>query len=71
MCPDAAKRRRVEMMRNEAGSATPSLTSAEEDKDSRLRVEVLPGGACIEPLAASDGSFISGTFTASLIRSRR
>ncbi|XP_040012217.1 GT1 domain-containing protein [Xiphias gladius] len=58
-----AKRRRVEVMRNEGGSATPSLTSAEEDvlqhKDHRLRVEVLPGGACIEPLTGSDGSFIS------------
>ncbi|XP_068559832.1 uncharacterized protein [Cebidichthys violaceus] len=58
-----AKRRQVEVMRNEGGSATPSLTSAEEDvlqhKDNRLRVEVLPGGACIEPLTGSDSSFIS------------
>ncbi|XP_023249685.1 uncharacterized protein LOC111644936 [Seriola lalandi dorsalis] len=58
-----AKRRRVELMRNDGGSATPSLTSAEEDvlqhKDNRLRVEVLPGGACIEPLPGSDSSFIS------------
>ncbi|XP_026177790.1 uncharacterized protein LOC113139052 isoform X2 [Mastacembelus armatus] len=58
-----ARRRRAEVMRNEEGSATPSLTSAEEDvlqhKDSRLRVEVLPGGACIEPLTGSDSSFIS------------
>nr|XP_046242602.1 GT1 domain-containing protein isoform X2 [Scatophagus argus] len=58
-----AKRRRAEVMRNEGGSATPSLTSAEEDvlqhKDNRLRVEVLPGGACIEPLTGPDSSFIS------------
>ncbi|XP_059193371.1 uncharacterized protein LOC131974890 [Centropristis striata] len=57
-----AKRRQAEVMRTEGGSATPSLTSAEEDvlqhKD-RLRVEVLPGGACIEPLTGSDSSFIS------------
>lgn len=52
------------MLRNEGGSATPSLTSAEDDvlqhRDSRLRVEVLPGSACIEPLTGSDSSFISG-----------
>ncbi|XP_070820625.1 uncharacterized protein [Chaetodon trifascialis] len=54
----SAKRRRVEAMRNEG-----SLTSAEDDlqqhKGSGLRVEVLPGGACIEPLTGSDSSFIS------------
>ncbi|KAA8592750.1 hypothetical protein FQN60_018205 [Etheostoma spectabile] len=59
-----AKRRQVGVLRTEGGSATPSLTSAEEDvlqhKDSLLRVEVLPGGACIEPLTGSDNSFISG-----------
>ncbi|XP_036955045.1 GT1 domain-containing protein [Acanthopagrus latus] len=58
-----AKRRRAGVSRNEGGSATPSLTSAEEDvlqhKDSKLRVEVLPGGACIEPLTGSGSSFIS------------
>lgn len=58
-----ARRRRAEVLRNEGGSATPSLTSAEEDvlqhKDSRLRLEVLPGGACIEPMTGSDSSFIS------------
>ncbi|KAK2837615.1 hypothetical protein Q5P01_014827 [Channa striata] len=58
-----AKRRKVEVMRNEGGSATPSLTSAEEDvlqqKDNRMRMEVLPGGACIQPLSGSDSSFIS------------
>ncbi|XP_068422725.1 GT1 domain-containing protein [Clinocottus analis] len=58
-----AKRRQGGVMRNEEGSATPSLTSAEEDvlhhRDQRLRVEVLPGGACIEPLTGSDSSFIS------------
>ena len=62
--PHAAKRRRAGVSRNEGGSATPSLTSAEEDvlqhKDSKLRVEVLPGGACIEPLTGSGSSFISG-----------
>lgn len=51
-------------MRSEGESATPSLTSAEEDalqhKDHQLRVEVLPGGACIEPLVRPDSSFISG-----------
>lgn len=46
------------MLKNEGGSATPSLNSAEDD--SRLRVEVLPGGACIEPLGGADSSFISG-----------
>ncbi|KAM8885532.1 uncharacterized protein AB9W97_013098 [Spinachia spinachia] len=58
-----AKRRQVEGMGNDEGSGTPSLTSAEEDvmqhKDKMLRVEVLPGGACIEPLVGSDSSFIS------------
>lgn len=58
-----AKRRRVEVIRVEGGSATPSLTSAEDDvlqhKDGRLKVEVVPGGACMEPLAAGDNSFIS------------
>lgn len=50
-------------MKNEAGSATLSLTSAEEDvllhKDSQLRAEVIPVGACIEPLSESESSFIS------------
>ncbi|CAJ1068125.1 uncharacterized protein LOC117818330 [Xyrichtys novacula] len=61
-----AKRRRLEVMRlkNETGSATPSLTSAEEDvllhKDNRLRDDILPVGACIEPLSESESSFISG-----------
>ncbi|KAM3611601.1 uncharacterized protein V6R79_021124 [Siganus canaliculatus] len=58
-----AKRRKVEVLRNEAGSATPSLASAEDDvlqhKDHRLRVEVLPGAACMEPLTGPDSSFIS------------
>ncbi|TKS79138.1 hypothetical protein D9C73_012033 [Collichthys lucidus] len=59
-----AKRRRAEMPRTEGGSTTPSLTSAEDDvlqhKDGGLRMEVVPGGACIEPLTGSDSSFISG-----------
>ncbi|XP_034547047.1 uncharacterized protein LOC117818330 [Notolabrus celidotus] len=61
-----AKRRRLEVirMKNEVGSATPSLTSAEDDvllhKDIRLRAEILPVGACIEPLSESESSFISG-----------
>ncbi|KAG7241400.1 hypothetical protein INR49_025600 [Caranx melampygus] len=61
MATVGAKRRRVELIRNDGGSATPSLTSAEEDmqKDNMLRVEVLPGGACIEPLPGPDSSFIS------------
>ncbi|CAI5651030.1 GT1 domain-containing protein [Oreochromis aureus] len=58
-----AKRKRVAMMRNEGGSATPSLNSGEDDvlhhKDNGLRVEVLPGGACIDPAAVSDSSFMS------------
>ncbi|KAE8292527.1 hypothetical protein D5F01_LYC09897 [Larimichthys crocea] len=58
-----AKRRRAEVPRTEGGSTTPSLTSAEDDvlqhKDSGLRMEVVPGGACIEPLTGSDSSFIS------------
>ncbi|XP_071058370.1 uncharacterized protein [Pseudochaenichthys georgianus] len=45
------------------GTRDPSMTSAEEDvlqhKDGRLRVEVLPGGAFIEPLTGSESSFIS------------
>ncbi|KAM6943970.1 uncharacterized protein PEZ65_001899 [Lycodopsis pacificus] len=57
-----AKRRQVEVMRDDGGTAMPSLTSAEEDvlqhKDNSLRLEVL-GGACIEPLTGSDSSFIS------------
>ncbi|XP_051279113.1 uncharacterized protein LOC127376348 isoform X3 [Dicentrarchus labrax] len=56
-----AKRRHAEVTRTEGGSATPSLTSAEEDvlqhKDATLRLEVLPGG--IEPLTGSESSFIS------------
>ncbi|XP_019949274.1 uncharacterized protein [Paralichthys olivaceus] len=60
----SAKRRRVELMRNhQEDSATLSLTSAEDDmlqhKDNRLRVEVFPGAACIDPLTGSDSSFIS------------
>ncbi|TNN70674.1 hypothetical protein EYF80_019111 [Liparis tanakae] len=58
-----AKRRQVEVMRNEGGSASPSLTSLEEDvlqlRHNRLMMEALPGGACVEPLTGSDGSFIS------------
>ncbi|KAF3851004.1 hypothetical protein F7725_012776, partial [Dissostichus mawsoni] len=53
----------VEVLRNQGEPGTPSLTSAEEDvlqhKDGRLRVEVLPGGAFIEPLTGSESSFIS------------
>ncbi|CAG02508.1 unnamed protein product [Tetraodon nigroviridis] len=52
-----AKRRRAELQRNHRGSATPSQVSAEEE--GRLRVEVLPGGACMEPLSGSESSFIS------------
>eukprot|EP00066_Takifugu_rubripes_P024508 XP_011613774.1 PREDICTED: uncharacterized protein LOC105418017 isoform X1 [Takifugu rubripes] len=52
-----AKRRRAELLRNHGGSATPSQVSAEEE--GRLRVEVLSGGACIEPLSGSESSFIS------------
>ncbi|XP_061585793.1 uncharacterized protein LOC133450911 [Cololabis saira] len=55
-----AKRKRAEVMRNEGGSATPSLTSAEDDvlhhRDNAL---VLPGGACIGPIGGSDNSFMS------------
>nr|XP_020446118.1 uncharacterized protein LOC109954843 [Monopterus albus] len=58
-----AKRRRAEVMRSEDGSATPSLAPVEENvsqhNDNRLRVEVLPGGACIEQLTGSESSFIS------------
>ncbi|XP_041855666.1 uncharacterized protein LOC121649136 [Melanotaenia boesemani] len=58
-----AKRKRAEVIRIEGGSETPSLTSAEEDvlqhRDSTLRVEVLPGGACIAPITGSDSSFMS------------
>ncbi|XP_047447232.1 uncharacterized protein LOC125011849 [Mugil cephalus] len=58
-----AKRRYSEIMRDDGGSATPSLTSAEEDvlhhRDSRLRVEVFPGGACSELITGSDSSFMN------------
>lgn len=54
----------MEAMRSYGESATPSLTSAEEDvlqhKDGRLRVEVIPGGACIDPLMGADSSFVGG-----------
>ncbi|XP_029999966.1 uncharacterized protein LOC115426123 isoform X2 [Sphaeramia orbicularis] len=59
----SARRRRAEILRTEGGSATPSLTSAEEDvllhKDSSLRLEVLPGGTCMEPMTGSESSFVS------------
>lgn len=57
-------------MRTDGGSATPSLISAEDDllqhRDGRLRVDVLPGAACMEPLTGPDTSFISGTSCCSL-----
>ncbi|KAK1893025.1 Myb/SANT-like DNA-binding domain containing protein 4 [Dissostichus eleginoides] len=60
---DKINTRQVEVLRNQGEPGTPSLTSAEEDvlqhKDGRLRVEVLPGGAFIEPLTGSESSFIS------------
>lgn len=62
--PSAAKRRRAEVMRTDGGSATPSLVSAEDDvlqhRDGRLRVDVLPGAACLEPLVGPDLPFING-----------
>lgn len=54
----AAKRRRAELLKNQGGSTTTSQVSA--DEEGRLKVEVLPGGACIEPLSGSESSFISG-----------
>ncbi|XP_008415780.1 uncharacterized protein LOC103469700 [Poecilia reticulata] len=58
-----AKRKRAEVLRTEGGSGSPSLTSAEEDgvhsRESTMRVEVLPGGACIGPIGGSDSSFMS------------
>ena len=52
------------MRNHHKDSATLSLTSAEDDmlqhKENRLRVEVFPGAACIDPLTGSDSSFISG-----------
>lgn len=47
------------MLKNRGGSVTPSQVSVEDD--GRLRVEVLPGGTCMEPLSGSESSFISGT----------
>lgn len=51
-------------MRTDGGSATPSLVSAEDDalqhRDGRLRVDVLPGAACLEPLVGPDLPFING-----------
>lgn len=59
----SARRRRAEVMKTEEGSATPSMTSAEDDfldhKDS-MRLEV-PGGACIDAMTGSDNSLISGS----------
>lgn len=58
-----AKRRRAEVMRTDGGSATPSLVSAEDDalqhRDGRLRVDVLPGATCLEPLVGPDLPFIN------------
>lgn len=62
--PSAAKRRRAEVLRTDGGSATPSLVSAEDDalqyRDGRLKVDVLPGAACLEPLVGPDTPFING-----------
>ncbi|XP_037536639.1 uncharacterized protein LOC119413657 [Nematolebias whitei] len=58
-----AKRKRAEAMRVDGGSATPSLNSAEDDvllgRENSMRVEVLPGGACIGPISGSESSFMS------------
>uniref|UniRef100_A0A087Y5Q9 Myb/SANT-like DNA-binding domain-containing protein n=1 Tax=Poecilia formosa TaxID=48698 RepID=A0A087Y5Q9_POEFO len=58
-----AKRKRADVLRTEGGSGSPSLTSAEEDgvhsRENTMRVEVLPGGACIGPVGGSDSSFMS------------
>lgn len=62
--PSAAKRRRAEVLRTDGGSTTPSLVSAEDDalqhRDGRLRVDVLPGATCLEPLVGPDTPFING-----------
>lgn len=67
----AAKRRIAEVMRNDGGSATPSLTSAEEDvlhhREGKLRVEVFPGGTCSEPISGSESSFMSGRCSSSFV----
>lgn len=51
-------------MRTDGGSATPSLVSAEDDallhRDGQLRVDVLPGTTCLEPLVGPDAPFING-----------
>uniref|UniRef100_A0A1A7XJ58 Myb/SANT-like DNA-binding domain-containing protein n=2 Tax=Iconisemion striatum TaxID=60296 RepID=A0A1A7XJ58_9TELE len=56
-----AKRKKVDTLRTEGGS--PSLNSAEDDvmhgRENTLRVEVLPGGACIGPTTGSDSSLMS------------
>ncbi|XP_068594874.1 GT1 domain-containing protein [Brachionichthys hirsutus] len=56
-----AKRRRAEGTPNEAGTGT-GMASAQEDvlqhKD-RLRLAVLPGGACVESLSGPNSAFIS------------
>uniref|UniRef100_A0A1A8BH14 Myb/SANT-like DNA-binding domain-containing protein n=1 Tax=Nothobranchius kadleci TaxID=1051664 RepID=A0A1A8BH14_NOTKA len=56
-----AKRKKVEVSRTDGGSATPSLTSAEDDvihgRENTLKMEVLPGG--IGPMTGSDSSLMS------------
>lgn len=55
----SARRRRAEMLKNGGIPAIPSLSSAEDDvllQKDKLRVEVIPGPACIEPLSESDTS---------------
>ncbi|XP_029960904.1 uncharacterized protein LOC115398336 isoform X2 [Salarias fasciatus] len=56
-----AKRRRAEMMRNMSESATPSLTSAEEDMllhEDKLRLDILPVAPGIDQISGSDNSFM-------------
>lgn len=75
LAPSAAKRRRTEVLRTDGGSATPSLVSAEDDalqlRDARLRLDLLPGATCLEPLVGPDTPFINGMSRSPLIGPRR
>uniref|UniRef100_A0A1A8JEY9 Myb/SANT-like DNA-binding domain-containing protein n=1 Tax=Nothobranchius kuhntae TaxID=321403 RepID=A0A1A8JEY9_NOTKU len=65
-----AKRKKVEVSRTDGGSATPSLTSAEDDvihgRENTLKMEVLPGG--IGPMTGSDSSLMSGKTYSAVLR---
>ncbi|XP_028314357.1 uncharacterized protein LOC114470376 isoform X2 [Gouania willdenowi] len=57
-----ARRRQAELMRNEGGSATPSMTSADDDillhRDS-LKLDALAGLPSLDQISGSDSSYMS------------